>query len=94
MSKKTDNRLRLVLKNGETETEIATIDRRKLEMINYYIADSGGESEEKFTKSLAELSSTALNNAIDKQYKKYVPQAVRNMYEGLISKSNSFGNDE
>ncbi len=42
-------------------------------------------------KQLIDTVSASLNEVIDTQYKKYVPKAVREMYDGFLSQSLSFG---
>jgi hypothetical protein len=88
-----DNSIVLCVKIDGKETEAAKIDSRKFELINYYVRqkqDSDKTTEEQL-KQLVQSISSAVTEAIDNQYKKYVPKAVREMYDNLISQSVTFG---
>ncbi len=76
--------------NGKTEN-IAELDLRKLEMINYYLQQSENGKHTDIVALVAESAKATINFAIDKQYKKYVPSSVRNMYDNFLSKSAAFG---
>ena len=90
MKKNNLNGIISVIINGKTEN-IAELDLRKLEMINYYLQQNENGKHTDIVALVAESAKAAINLAIDKQYKKYVPSSVRNMYDNFLSRSAAFG---
>lgn len=87
------NIITLILRINGEENEISSIDFRKFELINYYVRqrNDGKSAADSQMKQIADTLSKSFTEAIEVQYKKYVPKTVREMYDGFLSKSLSFG---
>jgi hypothetical protein len=92
-SKKPDNSIKVIIEVNGKKCEAVTLDSRKYELINYYVQQKkdGEATPDTQMKQLIDTVSASLNEVIDTQYKKYVPKAVREMYDGFLSQSLSFG---
>lgn len=90
MKKNSANGVLSVTINGKTEN-IAELDLRKLEMINYYLQQTEKGKNTDIVALVAESAKATVDSAVDKLYKKYVPSSVRNMYDNFLSKSAAFG---
>jgi hypothetical protein len=92
-SKKPDNSIKVIIEVNGERNEAVTLDSRKYELINYYVQQKkdGEATPDTQMKQLIDTVSASLNEVIDTQYKKYVPKAVREMYDGFLSQSLSFG---
>ncbi len=88
-----DNSIKLLLSVSGKLTEITALDMRKYELINYYIQQNGTQKAD-FMTSISEKLEKDFTAAIEAEYKKRVPKAVREMYEGLLQTSAAFGGEE
>lgn len=85
--------IKLILSVGGEQTEISALDLRKYELINYYMQQNKSERND-FFSTITQRLSKEFELAIDSEYKKRVPRSVREMYEGLLTKSAVFGGEE
>ncbi len=87
------NKMTLIFRVNDEEKEIAVFDNRKYELINYYLQQKNDSSGKDFIDVLVSGIEKSISKEIEKQYKKNVPSAVREMYEGFLSKSTFFGGE-
>lgn len=87
------NRMTLILRVNDEEKQVAVFDNRKYELINYYLQQKNDSSGNDFMDILVSGIEKSISKEIEKQNKKNVPTAVRDMYEGFLSKSAFFGGE-
>ncbi|SDA31026.1 hypothetical protein SAMN02910447_03312 [Ruminococcus sp. YE71] len=88
-----DSSIKLILSVGGEQTEISALDLRKFELINYYMQQNKSERND-FFSTITQRLAKEFESAIESEYKKRVPRSVREMYEGLLTKSAVFGGEE
>lgn len=91
--KESTSEISLILRVNGEDKQIADVDLKKYNLINYYIKQNN-KNEGDFLANLADGIKAGFDKEIEKQYKKVVPKDVRSFYEGFMMKAEESAEDD